>query len=91
MAIPMSVRTFLRRFSEATGQTPGDWLVTERVNEAKYLLRQGNASMETVALAVGFGSSHTLRHHFRQKIGVSPSEYRARFMIETPDKQVTSA
>ncbi|MEK1929717.1 MAG: transcriptional regulator FtrA [Pararhizobium sp.] len=87
----MSVRTFLRRFSEATGQTPGDWLVTERVDEAKYLLRQGDASMETVALAVGFGSSHTLRHHFRQKIGVSPSKYRARFMIETPNKQVTSA
>jgi AraC family transcriptional activator FtrA len=87
----MSVRTFMRRFSEATGQTPGDWLVTERVDEAKHLLCQGNTSMEAVALAVGFGSSHTLRHHFRQKIGVSPSEFRARFMIETPDKRVTSA
>lgn len=87
----MSMRTFLRRFSEATGQTPGDWIAAERVNEAKRLLCQGNASMEAVAMAVGFGSSHTLRHHFRKKVGISPGEYRARFMIEMPDKQVTSA
>ncbi len=87
----MSARTFMRRFSEATGQTPGDWLVTERVDEAKHLLCQGNASMEAVASAVGFGGSHTLRHHFRQKIGVSPSVFRARFMIETPETRATSA
>ena len=37
----MSVRTFLRRFSESMGQTPGDWLVAERVGEAQRLLCQG--------------------------------------------------
>lgn len=78
----MSVRTFLRRFSEATGQTPGDWLAAERVNEAKRLLCRGRASMETIAMAVGFGSAHTLRHHFRSKVGLSPGDYRARFMSE---------
>jgi AraC family transcriptional regulator, transcriptional activator FtrA len=87
----MSTRTFLRRFSEATGQTPGDWIAAERVNEAKRLLCQGNARMEAVAMTVGFGSSHTLRHHFRKTVGISPSEYRARFMIEAPDKQIASA
>lgn len=78
----MSGRTFLRRFAEATGQTPGDWLADERVSEAKRLLTRGNPGMEDVALAVGFGSAHTLRHHFRQKVGISPSEYRARFLEE---------
>ncbi|UGV29164.1 transcriptional regulator FtrA [Rhodopseudomonas boonkerdii] len=78
----MSPRTFLRRFSEATGQTPGDWLAAERVTEAKRLLCQGQASMETIAMAVGFGSAHTLRHHFRSKVGLSPGDYRARFMSE---------
>ncbi len=79
----MSTRTFLRRFSEATGQTPGDWIAAERVNEAKRLLCQGQASMETIAMAVGFGSAHTLRHHFRSKVGLSPGDYRARFMSES--------
>jgi AraC family transcriptional activator FtrA len=78
----MSLRTFLRRFGEATGQSPGDWLADERVSEAKRLLTQGNPGMENVAAAVGFGSAHTLRHHFRQKVGISPSEYRARFLEE---------
>jgi AraC family transcriptional activator FtrA len=78
----MSVRTFLRRFSEATGQTPGDWLAAERVGEAQRLLCQGRASMEDVALAAGFKSAFTLRHHFRKRLGISPSEYRARFISE---------
>ena len=78
----MSLRTFLRRFAEATGQSPGDWLADERVGEAKRLLTQGDPGMEDVAAAVGFGSAHTLRHHFRRKVGISPSEYRARFLEE---------
>ncbi|TCL72592.1 transcriptional regulator FtrA [Rhizobium sp. BK251] len=80
----MSVRTFLRRFSEATGQTPGDWLLSERVSDAQRLLCLGQSNMEVVALASGFGSAHTLRHHFRKRIGISPSEYRARFISEQP-------
>lgn len=86
----MSVRTFLRRFSEATGQTPGDWLVAERVGEAQRLLCQGQADMETVALLAGFGSSHALRHHFRKRLGISPGEYRARFICERVDPQAAS-
>lgn len=78
----MSLRTFLRRFAEATGQSPGDWLADERVGEAKRLLTQGDPGMEDVAAAVGFGSAHTLRHHFRRKVGISPSEFRARFLEE---------
>ncbi len=87
----MSVRTFLRRFSEATGQTPGDWIAAERISEAKRLLCQSNAGMEAVAMAVGFGSAHTLRHHFRTKIGISPADYRARFMAEMPGQTLTPA
>lgn len=79
----MSDRTFLRRFSEATGTTPGEWLVAERVGAAKHLLCQGSGQMEDIAQAVGFGSAHTLRHHFRRKMGISPTQFRARFMAET--------
>jgi len=81
----MSVRTFLRRFVEATGQTPGDWIVAERVDEAKRLLRRNQATMDQVASAVGFGGAPALRHHFRRRLGLSPSEYRARFMSEAGD------
>ncbi|MFQ0813340.1 transcriptional regulator [Brucella anthropi] len=79
----MSPRTFLRRFAEATGATPGDWLAMERVAAARELLSQGQAGIDDIAAAVGFGSAHTLRHHFRQKIGISPAEYRRRFRAQT--------
>lgn len=78
----MGLRTFLRRFADATGQTPGNWLIDERLQEAKRLLCQKQADMESIAQACGFGTAHTLRHHFRQKIGISPSDYRARFITE---------
>jgi AraC family transcriptional regulator, transcriptional activator FtrA len=87
----MSGRTFLRRFAEATGQTPGDWIVAERVDQAQRLLRQGHANMDQVASAVGFGGAPALRHHFRRRIGLSPSEYRTRFLCEAPDGRSVAA
>lgn len=80
----MSRRTFERRFGEATGQGPGEWLVDERVGAAKDLLVGSNRPMEDVAAAVGFGSAHALRHHFRERVRLSPSEYRRRFAVSRP-------
>ena len=82
----MSLRTFLRRFQEATGSSPGDWLVSERVEAAKGLLSSDDLAIETVAAAVGFGSAHALRHHFRRKVGLTPTEYRSRFLKVERDR-----
>lgn len=75
----MSLRTFLRRFQALTGTTPGEWLATERLNRARDLLESGTLPVEDVATLAGFGSAATLRHHFRQRLGISPASYRARF------------
>ncbi len=80
----MSSRTFLRRFTEATGAPPGEWLACERVEAAKTLLRESNGNLDEVANAVGLGGASGLRHHFRRRLGISPSDYRARFMAERP-------
>ena len=57
-------------------------LVEERIAWAKQLLCRRPLSIDDVAEAVGFGSAYTLRHHFRRHVGISPTEYRARFMAE---------
>ena len=75
----MSERTMIRRFKESLGASPGDWLTETRVDAARQLLEAGAASIEEVADLAGFGSAATLRHHFRNRIGVSPARYRARF------------
>jgi len=78
-AAAMSERTFIRRFAEATGMAPGEWLTAQRIDLAKQQLEGGAAPIEEVATAAGFHSVDTLRHHFRRKIGLSPKEYRRRF------------
>jgi AraC family transcriptional activator FtrA len=75
----MSERSFLRRFVEATGQTPGAWLAELRVEEAKRLLETTDRSVEDVARLAGFGSVATLRHHFCGATGLAPRAYRERF------------
>lgn len=75
----MSERTFLRRFAEATGTTPGEWVIALRVDEARQLLEAGLVSIEDVATSVGFRTVDALRHHFRQRVGLSPRAYRERF------------
>lgn len=81
----MSKRTFERRFLEATGQWPGEWLIGERIETAKDILIRTNRPMEEIAEAVGFGSSHALRHHFRRLVKLSPSEYRSQFSDNRSD------
>jgi AraC family transcriptional activator FtrA len=75
----MSERTFLRRFAEATGQTPNDWIIGVRIEEARRLLERAGTSIEKVAEHCGFGSLATLRHHFVRRVGVPPRDYRERF------------
>lgn len=80
-AVGMSRRTFERRFGEATGHGPGEWLVLERVEAAKDLLVRSSGSMEVIAEAVGFGSAHALRHHFRTLVSLTPTAYRREYAI----------
>lgn len=82
----MSLRTFLRRFHDATGTSPGEWLIAERVEAAKTLLSSGHDGIGVIAAALGFGSGHGLRHHFRQRVGVTPSDYRAGFLRRSRDQ-----
>ncbi|WP_232830725.1 transcriptional regulator FtrA [Tropicimonas sp. IMCC34011] len=84
----MSLRTFLRRFRDATGTTPGDWLIAERVEAAKALLCEGHISIEGVSQAVGFGSAHAFRYHFRSRTGLTPSSYRLLFLPTSVDASI---
>ncbi|MCF4167238.1 transcriptional regulator FtrA [Zavarzinia compransoris] len=80
----MSLRSFLRHFRAATGMAPGEWLLAERLRRARDLLEAGDAGIEQVALACGFGTAATLRHHFNRRLGISPAAYRARFRRGVP-------
>ncbi|MCZ8316597.1 transcriptional regulator FtrA [Phreatobacter sp.] len=75
----LSERSFLRRFAEATGTSPGEWLAGARVDEARRLLEATTLPVEDVARLSGFGSTAALRHHFSRATALSPRDYRERF------------
>jgi transcriptional regulator GlxA family with amidase domain len=75
----MSVRTFSRRFKAETGQSPGVWLLQQRVRHACQLLENTDLSVERVAESAGLGTAASLRHHLRTELGVSPLAYRKTF------------
>ncbi len=75
----MSERTFLRRFSEATGTTPAKWLLMARLNEARDHLESSDISVEEIAARAGFGTTTNLRHHFREHLNTTPTAYRQTF------------
>ncbi len=75
----MSVRTFLRRFRDATGCPPGEWLLRQRLDRPRELLEGArSAPVVEVAGLCGFGSAAALRHHFRRRFGLGPAAYLAR-------------
>ncbi len=77
--VRMSRRTFIRRFEEATGVSPGEWVLQERTARARSLLEATRLSIEQVATAAGFSSADALRHHFRTRLDTSPARYRGGF------------
>jgi transcriptional regulator GlxA family with amidase domain len=72
----MSTRTFSRRFRDETGQAPGAWIRSRRVDRARELLESRELSVDEVARRSGLGTAGNLRHHLRRGIGMSPLSYR---------------
>jgi transcriptional regulator GlxA family with amidase domain len=75
----MSGRTFARRFREETGTTPHQWLTHQRLLAAQRRLETSDDSIDIVAEAVGLRTAATLRMHFRDMLGTTPTAYRRRF------------
>ena len=75
----MSPRTFARRFLVATGTTPYQWLLRQRVHLAQRLLEISDLSIEAVAEKSGFCTAGNLRKHFSRMVHTSPQAYRHAF------------
>ncbi|POX61165.1 AraC family transcriptional regulator [Streptomyces sp. Ru62] len=75
----MSLRTFVRRFGDEVGLSPGRWLIQQRVARARHLLEASDLPVDRIAAEVGFATGASLRQHLHAAIGVSPQAYRRTF------------
>lgn len=75
----MSPRSFTRRFQRTTGSCFSDWLINQRLALAQRYLEKTDQPVEIIASETGFSSPLAMRRHFKNKLGVSPLEYRKNF------------
>ncbi len=79
--VGMSLRNFVRRFKQATGDSPLIYLQKLRVAAAKRLLESDHRTMQEISDAVGYQDVAFFRGLFQRHTGVSPSAYRRRFGV----------
>lgn len=72
-------RTFKRRFAQATGMSPLEYVHTLRLEEAKQMLEAGDTPVEAIAFEVGYQDPSFFTRLFRRKVLMSPAQYRRRF------------
>jgi len=72
----MSQYYFSRLFKQSIGVSPYQYVMQQRIERAKYLLRTTSLSVAAIALQVGFSNQNQLTIQFRRFTGVTPSGYR---------------
>jgi transcriptional regulator GlxA family with amidase domain len=79
--VGMSLRNFVRRFKQATGDSPLRYLQKLRIAGAKRLLEGDHRTVQEISDAVGYQDAAFFRSLFERHTGVSPSAYRRRFGV----------
>lgn len=73
----MGYSTLRRRFKEATGYSPKEYVLRTRLTRAKEALTLTAQSVDEIAHAVGFGDPYYFSRLFHTKEGLSPTQFRA--------------
>ncbi len=72
----LSPSHFSRAFKRATGQSPSDWLIKQRVARAKDILRRGELTLAEVAYGCGFADQSHFTRTFSKHVGHAPGAWR---------------
>jgi transcriptional regulator GlxA family with amidase domain len=72
-------RTFLRRFTQATGIKPSEYQKRLQISRAREILEFSRTGIEEIASRVGYNDVEAFRRTFRKISGLTPSDYRWRF------------
>lgn len=72
----MSQYYFCRLFKQSIGLPPHQYLIQQRIERAKQLLKQPELTVTAVALECGFTNQSHFAKHFRQRTGITPKQFR---------------
>jgi AraC family transcriptional regulator len=65
-----------RLFKQSTGMTLHTYLIQQRVERAKQLLKRKDCTMLDIAIECGFANPSHFAKHFRKHTGISPKQFR---------------
>jgi AraC family transcriptional regulator len=74
--VQLNVDSFIRAFRQSVGLPPHRYVVMERVEQARALLRDRTLSIPEIATRTGFGTASSFTRAFRRVTGQSPRDYR---------------
>ncbi|MGJ5673737.1 MAG: AraC family transcriptional regulator [Nostochopsis sp.] len=74
-SVGMSQYYFVRLFKQSMGIAPYQYVIHQRIERAKQLLKQGKVTISDIALQCGFANQSHFTKHFRQITGVTPKVY----------------
>ncbi|MEJ2388364.1 MAG: helix-turn-helix domain-containing protein [Chromatiaceae bacterium] len=72
-------RSFKRRFQQATGMAPLDYVHTLRLEEAKQMFEATDQPIEAIANEVGYEDAGFFSRLFKRNVNLTPAQYRRRF------------
>jgi AraC family transcriptional regulator len=72
----MSEYHFNRLFRKATGMPPSQYQIRLRIDTARRMLRETDASIVAIANEVGYANPSHFAQLFRKETGLTPSDYR---------------
>jgi len=67
---------FVRLFTKSVGQPPMRYFLGLRLDTAKHRLQNGDESLRTIALDLGFHDEFHFSHQFKAHVGQSPQSFR---------------
>lgn len=77
----LATRTFKRRFTDATGLPPLEYVQRLRIDDARRRLERTEASADEISWQVGYEDAAFFRRLFKRLTGMTPGAYRRRFQV----------
>jgi AraC-like DNA-binding protein len=74
--VGLSPNRFALAYAACTGQSPHQFVMSQRLRRAETLLQNDRTPLADVAAACGFASQQHLTHVMRKRLGVTPARYR---------------
>lgn len=73
----------IKRFHTNFGVTPYEYQIQQKIFSASNMLKNTRMSVQEIASSLGYDDQHYFSYMFKKRCGMSPTQYRKQFKIES--------